>query len=360
MNVRIYETPDTLKHMTIYDHTRLSAVDTCPTWGVLRYGMNKNIAGAPRAMALEAGAACHDAFAAIRFYQLQTTDRLPEHSAHWGPRVFGRERWQSMCATTKSGNSDATNAVNFMLEALGTSGYYDDPDDKRRSMSNLEATCIEYLNKWDWSRYPVWVDDVNDPTARVGIEVPIDMIIESGEEHATDGFITAQRIRYCGRMDGLHWNGPRGGSQLIVHENKTGGRLDIAWRMSFLMSHQVTGYTQGASVISGQLVKRAIVIGAQLPLPREYGNGIVYENAIREHYHVKRWTDWIFQALAQYVRYNHDPINAPKFTHSCNRYFRPCPFIPFCYEDDDGMRSMIEQMVDDEWNPLMDPGKASE
>jgi hypothetical protein len=50
--------------------------------------------------------------------------------------------------------------------------------------------------------------------------------------------------------------------------------------------------------------------------------------------------------------YHHDPINAPKYTHSCNRYFRPCSLIPFCYGDDDEQRQFLEEMVDDEWSPL--------
>jgi hypothetical protein len=319
--------------------------------------MNKNMPGTGRAMALEAGAAAHEFFAAIRFYQLAHHDRSPDHAEHWGPRVFGKDRWSVMGAAVKSGNTDSANAVNFGLEALGTCGYYDDPDDKRRSMSNIESSCLEYLNQWDWTRYPVWVADRNDPTKRVGIEVQIDMIIDVHDDHPYDG--VAQRMRYAGRMDGLHWNGP-GGMSLIVHENKTGARMDLAWRMSFQMSHQVTGYTQGATVISGEPVKRAIVLGAQLPLPKDYGNGIVYESAIREHYHVKRWVEWAFHAKAVYDTWHNDPINAPKFTHSCNRFFRPCPFIPFCYEDDDGMRSMIEMMEHDEWSPLHDPNKSGE
>jgi hypothetical protein len=326
----------------------------------MRYGMHKRVPGMAREMALEAGAAAHEAFAAIRLYQLLNTDAKPDHAVHWGQRIFGAERWTQMCTGIKPGNTDSANAVNFMLEALGTSGYIDDPNDKRRSMSNLETSCLEYLNHWDWSRYPVWVADENDPTQPIGIEMSIDMIIEKAWDTVDNGGdYTTGMMRYSGRVDGLHWNGAEK-QVLIAHENKTSGRLDIAWRMSFLMSHQVTGYTQGASLIAGLPVKRAIVIGLQLPLPKEYGNGIVYENATREAFHVKRWVDWAFQAKAQYDRWHNNPIDAPKFTHSCNRYFRPCSLIPFCYGDDDEMRSNIELMEHDEWNPLHDPAKSSE
>ena len=43
-----------------YDHTKLSAINTCPTWGILRYTMHKTMGGSSRAMALEAGGAAHE------------------------------------------------------------------------------------------------------------------------------------------------------------------------------------------------------------------------------------------------------------------------------------------------------------
>jgi hypothetical protein len=51
-------------------------------------------------------------------------------------------------------------------------------------------------------------------------------------------------------------------------------------------------------------------------------------------------------------QWQNDPIGAPKYTHSCNRYFRPCSLIPFCYGDDDEQRAIMEEMVTDEWSPL--------
>ena len=59
-------------HLPAYDHTKLSAINTCPTWGILRYSHHKCMPGSTRAMALEAGSAAHEAFAAVRLYQFNS------------------------------------------------------------------------------------------------------------------------------------------------------------------------------------------------------------------------------------------------------------------------------------------------
>jgi hypothetical protein len=51
-------------------------------------------------------------------------------------------------------------------------------------------------------------------------------------------------------------------------------------------------------------------------------------------------------------QYEGNPYDAPKYTHSCNRYFRPCSFIPFCDADDEEQRTIVREMEDDEWSPL--------
>lgn len=361
LTISLFETPERLKHLPMYDYSTLTAINTCPTWGVLRYGMGKAMPGAGRAMALEAGQVCHDVFAAIRFLQLlRHQTAAADHANHHGPLQFGTARWEAMCEVLKQNNTDTTNATNFVLECLHTSGYVDNPDDRRRTMSNIETTCLQYLSRWDWTRYPIWLEDKNDPTKRIGIEVPIDVCIVYPAPYAVVG--PPERIvRYVGRMDGLHHNGDTDDAPLILHENKSSGRLDEAWRMSFLMSHQVTGYCSAASVIAQRPVHDAIVLGAQLPLPKNYGDGIAYELARREQYHTVRWLKWVLHSVEQYEAYHNDPIDAPKYTHSCSRYFRPCPFVPFCYEDRDGMQQVISQMVDDRWNPLdHDPNKSGE
>ena len=48
-----------------------------------------------------------------------------------------------------------------------------------------------------------------------------------------------------------------------------------------------------------------------------------------------------------------DIINAPMYTHSCNRYFNSCSFLPFCAADDIEEKELIlTEMEDAEWSPL--------
>ena len=63
-----------------FDNTKLTAINQCPTWGIVRYGLHKTMSGGGRAMALEAGSACHEVFAALRLWQLLYHDVNNEKS----------------------------------------------------------------------------------------------------------------------------------------------------------------------------------------------------------------------------------------------------------------------------------------
>ncbi len=334
------------KDLPAYDHTKLSAINTCPTWGILRYSMSKAMPGAGRAMALEAGGAMHEAFAAVRVWQLGVTQGMRDHAFAAGARIFGRDKLADLYSTQVSANADITNLRNFALQALYNSGFVDDPNDKRRTMSNLEATLIAYIDQWELERFPVWIEDAKNPQSTVGIEMSLDIVITF---HYNDG--TQRKLRYIGRMDGIHID-PRRNNATIVHENKTAGRLDDAWRMSFHMSHQVTGYCAGGSVITRSGCDVGLVLGAQIPLPKQYASGVVHERVSRPPHMFERWFQWIDHTVSIEEQFADDPINAPKLTHSCNRYFRPCSLIPFCTDDEEGMRATLEQMITEEWNPL--------
>src|SRR4030095_15268438 len=59
--------PDTLPK---FDNVNITAVATCPTFGIMRYEHHKVYASNRRAMALEAGLAAHEAFASVRLGDL--------------------------------------------------------------------------------------------------------------------------------------------------------------------------------------------------------------------------------------------------------------------------------------------------
>ncbi len=350
-------TPDDA-HLPAYDNTKLQAINTCPTWGILRYQMHKTFqGGGGRAMALEAGSAMHEVFAAVRLWQLwlqvgmeKTADGYPQNDLirFHGERLFGKDKFSNMLEMIKEGEDERTNCLNFCLQALYDSGFYDDPSDRLRTMSNLEEAAILYIDKYDFHRMPIWIRDINDPCSDVGIEIPFDVVLEFELDDPT-GYDSKRQYRFIGKFDGIH---VRDGN-VVIGENKTASRLDEAWRMSFTMSSQVTGYCLAGSVYTGEPVNRGVIFGTQIPLPKAYDlSGIIQEHVRRETFHFERWFDWFLHTVELAERYDNNPSAAPRYTHSCNRYFRPCAFIPFCDSDDEEQKLIISEMVDDEWSPL--------
>lgn len=335
--------PDEL-HIEAFDNTKLTAINTCPVWGIIRYGMHKRMSGSGRAIPLEAGAACHEVFAAIRVLDLWKHQGFESLAQFHGRRLFGEDRFSAMCDSFRPGDDERTQGVNFALTALHTSGFYDDPNDKRRTLSNLEEACIAYFDRWSFGHWPIWVRDKSDPRSDVGIEIPFDMLITF---NMVDG--SEIKARFTGKVDGIHlhrdgWN---------IHENKTASRLDDAWRESFRMSHQITGYTIAMSVHTVQDIGYATVLGTAIPQPRhaEFG-GNVRESVSRPDYMKERWFNWFLETVIMYQRYKDDILNAPQYTHSCNRYFRSCSLIPFCSADQEEQVTILSELEHDEWSPL--------
>jgi hypothetical protein len=336
------------QHLPAYDNTKLVALNTCPTWGILRYGMHKTMSApnATRQMALEMGTAAHDVFAAVRLWQVHKYQSRPDLADFHGPRLFGDTRYQAMLSSVDNREDDRAQSLAFSLSALETSGFYDDPSDKRRTFTNLEEACIAYIDRWQWNRMPVWIRNGNDPHSDIGIELPFDIVLSF---LLADG--QCREFRFIGKADGLHTRN----DALVLHENKTASRLDDAWQQSFLLSSQITGYCIALSLWAGQSISTAEIYGMSVPLPKNYDfGGIVRETVPRFGHHFSRWFDWFLHTALLEESYRNDPIGAPKYTHSCNRYFRPCSMIPFCDADDEEQQRILGEMFEDEWNPLHD------
>lgn len=335
-------------HLPTYDNTKLQAIEVCPTWGVVRYQMHKTYQSNNRAMALEAGSAMHEVFAAVRLYQLWKYDAPKEQACafleHHGRRLYGEDRFANMRAHLETGEDERTQCLNFCLEALYGSGYYDDPSDKRRTLSNLEEAAILYIERWDFHRHPIWIRDSNDPKSDVGIEVAFDLVITFTYESGR-----IRQYRFVGKFDGVQWRD----DLLNIGENKTASRLDEAWRQAFTMSSQITGYCLAATVWTGVDTSRAVVWGLAIPLPKSYDNGgLVTEHVRRENYQYERWFSWFLHCVDIYEKFENNPTAAPRYTHSCSRYFRPCALIAFCDSDDEEQQLMLDEMIVEEWSPL--------
>ena len=347
--VRFRPTTEDDHGLPAFDNTKLTAINTCPTYGILRYEMHKRMPASGRAMALEAGHVMHDVFAAVRLWELGFVQQERELFEYHGYRLFGAARFARMKDAIRE-PVDETMRLNFCLEALYSSGYTDDPRDDRRTMTNLEVCAIAYIQRYEFGKWPVWIRTLGNPKSDVGIEVPVDMVIEFD---LRDG--STFSIRFTGRMDGVHIG--RNHTSVVIQENKTASRLNDAWTQAFYMSHQITGYCMAMSLWTQHPVSEAIIRGITIPLYKniDYG-GVVTLPVTRDQHHFTHWVSWLYHTLQVWREHKDDVINAPRYTHSCNRYFTPCSFIPFCAVDDEEKQRTIEEMVHDEWSPLNEIG----
>lgn len=295
-------------------------------------------------MALEAGAAMHRFFAAVRL--MDTHHHFPQRRNVVEAMVLqllGAECHADVYRWINGSDEDfRTRYLNASLAALYTSGFYDNPDDRRRTMSILEDAAINYFDRWQFNKWPV----AELPSGQLGIEVPFDVVLTFT---FTGG--ATYVARFIGRIDGIHMDG----QQVVLHENKTASRLDDAWRESFYLSSQVSGYWLAGSVIMQQPIGGAYIFGTALPQPKTT-LGQTWDYVTREPHMLERWFDWFLHATAYYEAHRGHPEDAPRFYHSCNRYFRPCEFVPYCTADRDEQLTMVDEMTEQRWSPLDEDG----
>lgn len=333
------------KHLPTYDHTKIAAVFTCPTWGVIRYGHNKVYAPGARAMALEAGQAMHEVFAAVRLYDWgNSTKRKKELLRAHCLSILPRTDPDLFLRELREASVDARGR--WALHALHATGFQDDERDTRRTIAALEDATLVYNLRWDDpgpGRFPVYY---RPDTGFLGIEIAFDVVVQ---------YADVKPFRFVGRIDGVHVDGqgrPR------VQENKTGARIDNTWASGFATSHQVTGYCFATSVVTGLDVRIGDAIGTQIPPPKSRDlAGIVSERFERTDRQFTRWFEWLLTGVSIYDAYLGAPEKAPQFTHSCNRYFRPCSLIPFCASDEETQRDLLENMAQEVWSPLRGEGQ---
>lgn len=345
------------KHLDTYDNTKLVAINTCPTWGILRYQMHKTFQHNSRAMALEAGSTMHEVFAWVRlcqlYYQTDYLDIEVRMNAfhHHGKRLFNSKqfpgRWLDILQAINN-SWDQSNPIDYVregaLNVIETGAFYDDPNDKRRTISNLSECALHYCDRWDFS-YNVWMQSKDDPFGLVGLEMPFDIRTDLT---MSDGSVMSFRL--TGMIDGIHdYNG-----RITLHENKTASRLNEAWSSSYHLNSQPTHYLVAVTTIIQAPVRNALIIGLNIPLPKSSVSGGMLIEPVRRHdYHIERWINWVAHTVQLAEEYKDNPYDAPNYTHSCNRYFRPCSFIPFCNTTTEEQRVMVnEEMIIDEWSPI--------
>lgn len=362
-----------LKLLPTFDNTKLVAINTCPLWGIVRYTHHKTFSeGVGRSMALEAGGAAHEVFAAHRLYSFlefgptffgnANEGEIERAFVATGERVFGEQRFGEMLGAVDPREDFRTRCQQFSLTALYNCGFYDDPGDKRRTTTNIEEMCIAYMDKFDWSKQlPYWDGDL-----LIGIEIPVDVVVQIEYEDykeywdGTSSDTNTILIRFIGKADGIHYMDETR-DRLRIHENKTASRLGDAWEMSWETNHQPTGYMIALSAILKHEIRNALMLGTCLPLPKSYAiNGISRVTVRRDHWQIVEWFQWLLHTTLLHEQYKDDPTNAPMYTHSCNRYFRPCSLIALCATPPDDRVEMYNEMATDEWSPLTQEEGSSE
>ena len=345
-------TDDDKESLTPYDHTKLSAINTCPTWGIVRYSLHKTMGGSGREMALEAGVAAHEAFAALNWWHEYhrmgirhfTKDDDSNLIMREGIRLFKSDRLDTMLSSQKDSATNRTNLINFSLEALYTSGFFDDPNDRNRTVSNISEGIIAFADRYDPSKYELWIGE-----DMIGIECVFDIVISITWEGREGSY--HKDVRLVGKMDALKRNVKQ--NRLEVHDYKTGYRLDNSWLAQWTLSHQFTGYCAAGGTFTNEDCNHAKVIGMQIPIGRHPMDGIREEDVPRNALKYEKWAEWLIHTVEIDETYKEYPLDAPRYTHSCNRYFRPCSMVPLCDAmDTEDQQFVLDSMSNDEWSPL--------
>lgn len=338
--INISLTPSDKKHLRPYSNSRLTDTNQCPTWGVVH--SQRVYSSTARAMALEAGEAMHQVFAAVRIWQLEKHQRLSKHALVTATRIFGLPRWKAAISEMDKSLDDREQLLQLGFAILHGSGFYDDPSDNIRTLGNMEMATITYVDEIlpKMDNWPIWVADKKDPKSPVGIEQVFDVILTYDDKRV---------IRFIGTLDGLVLDEYRK-VRPTLDENKTASRLDDGWINSFDMSHQVTGYLACSSVAFGFPIWHSRITGLKIK-PTHKGEDVYVKTVSRDQAAVLHWGAWVRHTVDLFETYENDWENAPRYTHSCNRYFRPCSLLSFCADTTAGRIEQWSQMVPNEGSP---------
>lgn len=323
------------KTLRAFSNSRLESISECPTFGVVHSQRQYPQHG--RALALEAGEAMHQFFAAMRLWQLEYVQKLPEHAKSAGHRIFGKDRFDTLRKEMLAGKTQIDQIAYGAHYILQTSGYHDDPDEKTRTLSNMETAameyakeCVPYLKSW-----PIWYADKKNPEKPIGIEIVFDVVIEYEDGH---------QVRFIGTLDGILFNAERA-NRVTMAENKTAARIDRAWIESFKMRHQVTGYIACGQALLGVDMWHGRIYGVKIK-PTYKGEDVHVEPFKRDPEAVAHWGNWVRCQTDLFEAYKEDWEHAERRTHSCNRFFRPCALIPFCADSSQGRKEQWAQMIE--------------
>jgi hypothetical protein len=327
-------------NMPYVTSSMIEAIQTCPRWGLIRNVQRRYFTSHYRQMALEAGSLMHDVMAAYHLLALACREGLVDHAMYHGNLLLGPHRWEGIpfteCVTQGEPAMDK-----LALAVIATSDFHDDPYDKNRTLSNLEI-CASYLGQafatQHWS-FPIYVADRTDPTAPIGIEVSLDVVFEVRMEDDT-----LRLVRFIGLADALYQNPDT--SLVKLGEFKTSSRMNDSWQEAFRTRHQITAYAGALEALFplDQLTYETILTGLHIPVRSTQAATMTFP-VHRDREHVLSFLNsalFCFDLMAMYQ--DELALEAPMFTHSCNRYFRPCGFLDLCDSSYEDQRVMYAEM----------------
>lgn len=318
MNVRLWlPTDDEIQgaiaeHLWL-DHSVANSMHSCPKYAMLRYINGMVMEGMGRAMSLEAGSALHRAFAFHRLWWMwnhpATGPVFKKRINLMGQRIFGVENDEGMWPDMR--RFLAKDKEQGVLHALYTSGFYDEPSDKVRTMSNLEEALLYYVMQYDIEEYPPF---------EVEVALPFGVEWDSGE-----------RLIYLGRADAVCSDG----KDIIVEDNKSSTQVGAkGWEHQWHVSHQLTGYMIGASLKYNKPVRRARILGLKTKLPvKATSDSFMAIPTSRNDLQIEAFFQWLLDAWRKVLRFKDKPFDATMYTSNCYMYFTPCMFIPVCTSD---------------------------
>jgi len=329
-------------NMLYITSSMMEAVNTCPRWGMINSVHQRRFAETYRQMALESGSLMHEVLSAINLWQVAVNQKLPEHAIYHGGDLFTVSRWQYITDNARLLTDDSLDP-RLTLEKLafgviGTSEFHDDPDDRNRTVANLEHCALVLIEYWlsNFQRYNIYITDPATPYLPIGIEFSLDVVFNV----EVDGVHRA--IRFIGLADVLYQNLTT--MLVTLGEYKTTSSMNDAWMRAFETRHQITGYQAALNAFFDNLSGNTIMLGSALPVTKTKVNAQHFSVTRDENNYLDFINTMLF-TMDVIERYHAQPYHAPMFTHSCNRYFRPCGLLDFCTAAKEDQPIIFEQMA---------------
>ena len=296
-------------------------------------------------MALEAGSLMHDVFSVLNLLQVGIKQKYVAHMHHHGAELFPDDRWDNMWNSAKF---DPKKTLNQQVQAIekicfaciATSDFYDDPDDKNRTISNIELCTLALIEHFlsALQDFDIQITDPIEFSRPIGIEKSLDCVF-----HFKHNYETIDMLRCIGLADAVYQNKETGA--IALAEYKTTSMLNQGWTNAFGMRHQLTLYN---ALLQGYFGRQqnfnTIVVGSAIPV-RSTSNPVQHFMVPRDQEHISAMLNTFVYAREMIRATEEAPLMAPTFTHSCNRYFRTCALMDLCTASQEDQAVMLDGMV---------------